>query len=43
MIQEAVRKRENKLVIMVAFLSELCLVGLNMAFRHLKNIYLKKF
>ena len=43
MIREAVRKRENKLVIMVAFLSELCLVGLNMAFRHLKNIYLEKF
>ena len=43
MIREAVRKRENKIVIMVPFLFELCLVGLNMAFRHLKNIYLEKF
>ena len=43
MIREAVRKRENKIVIMVSFLSALCLVDLNMAFRHLKNIYLEKF
>ena len=43
MIREAVRKRENKIVIMVSFLSALCLVDRNMAFRHLKNIYLEKF
>ena len=44
MIREGVRKMEkNLLIIIVAFLSGLCLIGLNMAFRHLQNIYLENF
>ena len=44
MIREAVRKmQKNLLIIIVAFLSGLCLIGLNMAFRHLQNIYLENF
>ena len=44
MIREAVKKMEkNLLIIIVAFLSGLCLIGLNMAFRHLQNIYLENF
>ena len=44
MIQEAVRKTwKNLVVIIVAFLSGLYLIGLNMAFRHLQNIYQENF
>ena len=44
MIGEAVRKMEKNLVIIIVpFHSGLCLVGLNMAFRHLQNIYLENF
>ena len=43
MIREAMRKMENTVIIIVAFLSGLCLIGLNMAFRHLPNIYLRIF
>ena len=44
MISEAVRKLEKNLkVIIVAFLSLMCLIGLNMAFHHLKNVYLEKY
>ena len=40
MIQEAVRKTwKNLVIIIVAFLSRLCLIGLSMVFRHLQNIY----
>ena len=42
LIRKAVRKMEkNPLIIIVALLSGLCLIGLNMAFRHLQNIYLE--
>ena len=44
MIREAVRKMEkNLIIIIVAFLSGLCLIGQNMAFCHLQNIYLDNF
>ena len=44
MIREAMRKMEkNTVIIIVAFLSGLCLIGLNMAFPHLPNIYLRIF
>ena len=44
MIQEAVRKMEKNLVIIiVAFLSRLCLIGLYMGFHHFQNIYVEKF
>ena len=44
MISEAVRKLEKNLkVIIVAFLSLMCLIGLNMAFYHLKNVYLENY
>ena len=34
---------EEVLTIIVAFLSELCLIDLNMTIRHLKNIYPENF
>ena len=41
MIQEAVRKMEkNLMIIVVAFFPGLCLIGQNMAFRYLQNIYI---
>ena len=44
MIREAVMKVEkNLLIIIVAFLSGLCLIELNMTFRLLQNIYLENF
>ena len=43
-IREAVRKMEKNLVmIIVAFHSGLCLIDLNMSFRHLQNIDLENF
>ena len=44
MIREAVGKMEkNVIIIIVAFLSGLCLNDQNMAFRHFQNIYLENF
>ena len=42
MIREAVRKMEKNLLKESIF-SGSCLIGLNMAFRHLQNIYLENF
>ena len=43
-IQKAVIKMEKNLIIIIlAFLSGLCLIGENIAFRHLQNIYLENF
>ena len=43
-IREAVRKMEKSLIIIiVAFLSGLCLIGQDIPFRHFQNIYLENY
>ena len=41
MIQKAVMKIEKNLIIIIV--AGLCLIGENIAFRHLQNIYLENF